>query len=192
MTMTSPPTAPTREDLFGPLPPPDRDAGTRLRRALARLIVQLAATRWRTTADTAPLIAAVRSELDVATGPSGARRARIDPRLGAWLPSEDATRRDRGSLAELALLLDAVETATPMEVPGWARQLHLRFAPTVIAEMASLDEAEGLLQATLARLLGAAGLRRLTAAAPRMVPPAIVLAEVFAGLPGLDRLRAAA
>lgn len=176
--------APTREDLFGPLPKPGagRDAPfhAALRRGLARALVGLAAPA--DPAEAARLIATLRREIDIAAARQRERVA-LHPMLEAWLPREvDAA----VSVAELALLVESLAAAPAAERPAWARRLFRRCGHLAFEDLVALAEAGDGVRPVLETLMTA---DEIDAAAARMaaaIPPARVEARLALVLSAMD------
>ena len=175
MTDTRP--APTREDLFGPVPAPP--AAARRWRALARLLLRLGTGA---TDGIEALLDAVRAEIDAAA-PVGLVRARPHPLLEAWLPRAAAV---EPSLAELALLVEAIAAAPPAERPFWGRRLFLRHGGLAAEALVGLAEEEDALAPLLRSLLAEEELRAVMLRMLAAIPPARVEAALAQVLPAME------
>ena len=152
----------TREDLFGPASPPA--AGARPWGALARLLLRLGMGAGE---EVGALLDAVRAEIDAAT-PAALVRAKPHPLLEAWLPRAVPP---EPSLAELALLVEAIAAAPPAERTVWGRRLFLRHGGLAAEEMVRLAEEE---------------VHAVMLSVPAAVPPSRVEAALAQALPAMD------
>jgi hypothetical protein len=193
-TTHQPRPAPTRDDLFGPPPPPRADAPglqasahAPLREPLARLLVELAGSGWRGTSGTEARIDALRAEIDaVARLPRG--RAPVARAIAAWLPKDAAPQEggDAALTSELGLLVEGVASASAAERPRWARHLFLRFGGLVAEEMVRIAETADGLRPVLRGLLGEAELRAVMLGTLAAIPPARAAAFLALTLPAMD------
>ena len=167
----------TREDLFGPASPPA--AGARPWGALARLLLRLGMGAGE---EVGALLDAVRAEIDAAT-PAALVRAKPHPLLEAWLPRAVPP---EPSLAELALLVEAIAAAPPAERTVWGRRLFLRHGGLAAEEMVRLAEEEDALAPLLRSLLAEEELHAVMLSVPAAVPPSRVEAALAQALPAMD------
>lgn len=181
MTDTRP--APTREDLFGPVPSPRLPAAARPWRALARLLLRLGTPGPGAAEGIGALLDAVRAEIDAAAAPAGLVRAKPHPLLEAWLPRAAAP---EPSLAELALLVEAIAAAPPAERAVWGRRLFLRHGGLAAEALVGLAEEEDALAPLLRSLLAEEELRAVTLRVLAAIPPARVEAALAQALPAMD------
>lgn len=191
--------APTREDLFGPLPEPKRPAAfdlygpvhKGLRLALTRLLLRLGAQDWMEAEGCFTLLDAVRAQLDISAAHLRHEEVHIHRLLDARLPEGAVRPRHQhdaheAAFSALALLVESIAAAPPDARPALGRRLYLRFSTFVAADLEHMAEEEQAVQPMLQALLSDAELRAVGAGMLAAILPARVPAFLALMLPAMN------
>lgn len=177
--------APTREDLFGPLPAPRRPASfdlygpvhKGLRLALTGLLTRLGAQDWMEGESTAALLDAMRAQLEISAAHLRHEEVHIHRLLDARLPEGAIRPRHQheahdASFGDLALMIETI-AAAPIEArPGLGRHLYLRFSTFVAEDFEHMAEEEQAVQPMLQALLSDEEMQAIEAGILAAIPPA--------------------
>ncbi|BDG74140.1 hypothetical protein [Roseomonas fluvialis] len=177
--------APSRDDVFGPMPAPKRPASfdlygpvhKGLRLALCGLLTRLGAQDWTEAASTAALLDAMRGQLEISAAHLRHEEEHIHRLLDTRLPEGAVRPRHQheahdAAFADLALMIETIAAAPGAERPPLGRRLYLRFSTFVAEDFEHMAEEEQAVQPMLQALLSDAEMRAIEAGILAAIPPA--------------------
>jgi hypothetical protein len=174
-----------RHDIYGPI-------HKALRAAAGRLLARLGATDFSDAAEVSSILTALRSQLSVGMRHLHHEDLHIHAALEARSPGSSGRleadhHHHEEAVADLEQVLTSIEGASPAERQVLGRQLYLRYAHYVAADLVHMHEEETVTMPLLHSLFSDAELMTIEGAIVASIPPTETMTIMGDMIPAMHR-----